>query len=436
MRHSITNGVVSFLLLATLASPGFSAQVDPVQRALDRGTVALKRILKGAVKEDPQSNPASRGYAKMGEMQVGITGLVVLTALECGIPADDPLVQRRLPGLRKSGITVTQTYSLAVLILLFDRLGDPDDIPLIYSMTLRLIAGQYYAGGWAYYCPPNTPTEVRRLSKLLQVRPAKPRPAKKREPDSTPPPLPMDVQEQLKRLARQRLDVVPSAENFQGRGDNSNTQFAVLALWAARRHGFPVGPAMATAAARFRKSQNADGGWGYVPSVRGEATKDTGSTPSMTCAGLMVMGMAYATAAENARRAGARPEDLPDLSRDVSVRGGFAFLAGGINQLAGPRPRGYVQTGYYFLWSVERVGVGYNLRRHRQSRLVRGRINSSGSQPGRRRLLAKRVRPRGRYLLRAPVPEARQPGDRLDQADYRSAKFGRGDLESEEVRDY
>jgi hypothetical protein len=361
MRYPITAGLFSAFLLALIPAPSLAAPVDPVNRAIDRGTIALKQLLKGAVKEDARANPSSRGIAKMGEMQTGVTALAVLTALECGIAADDPLVQRRLPGLRKASITVTQTYSLAVLILMFDRLADPDDVPLIYSMTLRLIAGQYYVGGWSYYCPPNTQAEIRRLSKLVKERPVKPRPRKSAE-EGAMPPLPADVQDQLKRLANQRLDVIPNAQNFQGRGDNSNTQFAVLALWVARRYGFPVGQALATAAARFRKSQNPDGGWGYVPSVRGEVNKDTGSTPSMTCAGLMVLGLAHGTALETAKRAGARAEDLPDLTRDPSVRAGFGFLAGGINVLAGPRPRGYTQNGYYYLWSIERVGVGYNLR--------------------------------------------------------------------------
>lgn len=360
MRYSVLTTFAAFFLFA---GPASAAPVDPAQRALDRGIVALKALLKGAVKENPQSNPATRGYAKMGEMQIGMTALAVLTALECDIPANDPLVQRRLPGLRKASLTVTQTYALSLLILLFDRLGDPDDVPLLYSMTLRLIAGQYYADGWSYYCPPNPPGEVRRLAKLLKDRPAQPRQRKKAErEDAPPPPLPSDVQKQLQQLARQRLDVIPNAENFQGRGDNSNTQFAALALWVARRYGFPVGPALAAAAGRLRKSQNPDGGWGYVPSLRGEATKDTGSTPSMTCAGLMVLGLAHAMTVETARRAGARPENLPDLTRDPSVRGGFAYLAGGIIQMAGPRPPGYLQNGYYYLWSVERVGVGYNLR--------------------------------------------------------------------------
>jgi hypothetical protein len=206
---------------------------------------------------------------------------------------------------------------------------------------------------------------MKRLTKLVKERPAEPK--KMDSSERKVPPLPDEVQEQLKQLVRMRRDVAPSRENFQGRGDNSNTQFAVLGLWTARRYGIPVGPALAAAESRFRKSQGPDGGWGYVPSARGEANKDTGTTPSMTCAGLMVLGMSYAHTAETALAANPNAQ-LPDLARDPALRGGFAYLAGGIGQALGPRGRimpktqGYTQTGYYYLWSVERVGVGYNTR--------------------------------------------------------------------------
>src|SRR5207244_11680050 len=80
----------------------------------------------------------------------------------------------------------------------------------------------------------------------------------------TRPELPKEIQQLLTEV-EQRGPAAPGAfETTLGQGgDNSNTQFAVLALWAARRHGIPVEKALARAEARFRNSQNADGGWGY-----------------------------------------------------------------------------------------------------------------------------------------------------------------------------
>ena len=49
--------------------------------------------------------------------------------------------------------------------------------------------------------------------------------------------LPREIQRQLALIGRMPLGGGPWA---QMAGDNSNTQFAALALWVARRHGLPV----------------------------------------------------------------------------------------------------------------------------------------------------------------------------------------------------
>src|SRR5262249_43131870 len=64
--------------------------------------------------------------------------------------------------------------------------------------------------------------------------------------------------------------------------DNSNTQFAMLALWAARRHDTPVAAILALSEQRFRASQMDNGAWGYK--FHGP---DTGAKPSMVCVGLL-----------------------------------------------------------------------------------------------------------------------------------------------------
>src|SRR5208283_1390044 len=138
MRRSLILAGISLLALLSIACPSWSADVDPVNRAIDRGVAALKKALKGVPREDPQSNPKSRGYARMSEMQTGVAALAVLTALECGVPVDDPAIQKRLAGIREASLTVTHTYTLAVTILVLDKIRDPDDVPLIHSMALRL----------------------------------------------------------------------------------------------------------------------------------------------------------------------------------------------------------------------------------------------------------------------------------------------------------
>ena len=76
--------------------------------------------------------------------------------------------------------------------------------------------------------------------------------------------------------------------------DNSNTQFALLGLWAARRHKVPVERSLEMADLRFQRSQNRDAGWGYHVGA--------GSTPTMTCVGLLGLAMGHGSA--EAQRAG------------------------------------------------------------------------------------------------------------------------------------
>ena len=45
-------------------------------------------------------------------------------------------------------------------------------------------------------------------------------------------------------------------------GDNSNTQFALLALWTARRYDVPVECPILFSYRRFQLTQGSDGGWG------------------------------------------------------------------------------------------------------------------------------------------------------------------------------
>ena len=200
---------------------------------------------------------------------IGATGLVGLTLLECGVPRADPAVQRAAQLVRRTSITLTHTYSLSLSILFLDLMGDPADEALIESMAVRLLAGQTAQGGWVYQCPGPNEVESRRLARLTEQRnqlvagqelsrtdPEERRPAQKLSPE---------IQLQLQQVRFQRLQNLARPQGGVS-GDNSNTQFATLALWVARRHGLPVEGALGEIEARFRSSQNpVDGGWSYVP---------------------------------------------------------------------------------------------------------------------------------------------------------------------------
>ena len=135
----------------------------------------------------------------------------------------------------------------------------------------------------------------------------------------------------------------------------------------ARRHGLPVDLALGRINRRYRISQNADGGWDYVPAT-GPATPMymRASTATMTCAGLLGLAAAQGVVADDAREKG---KPGPDLGKDRALKAALTLLGTALGNPAGGRPadgavRGVPVVGgktYYFLWSLERVAVALDL---------------------------------------------------------------------------
>jgi hypothetical protein len=167
-------------------------------------------------------------------------------------------------------------------------------------------------------------------------------PKKTASPKVVLPPLPASLRDipGVRGGERGKLKVTPA------RDDNSNTQFAIMALWVARRHAVPTQRSLALVEERFRVSQRPGGGWDYQFAGGGE-------TPSMTCVGLI--GLAVGRGSERAAEAPGAP-----VAQDESISRGIKALGGHIGE-PGRKPAPAMGNAY-FLWSVERVGVLYNLR--------------------------------------------------------------------------
>jgi hypothetical protein len=127
--------------------------------------------------------------------------------------------------------------------------------------------------------------------------------------------------------------------------DNSNSQFALLALWAARRHDVPTERSLALAEDRYRGSQHDDGGWGYM-------IPEKWSRPAMTCVGLLglAMGHGWEAPSKDGKGMNAKVDD-------AAIRAGLKYLG---QQIGSNEPP--VAHNLYYLWSLERVAVLYNLK--------------------------------------------------------------------------
>jgi hypothetical protein len=295
--------------------------------------------------------------------RVGCTAFPALTLLECGVAREDPVIQRAARHLRADATwkSLNTTYDIALTILFFDRFDEAADRERIRTLAFRLVAGQTATGGWTYTCPVLPEAEQSRLAAVLESTAstasgkleASPLALSKVDYSKLGPAAPFA---QVKKLAvlqepRQR----PDRKLAGPPGDNSNTQLAILALWAARRHGVPLERTIAWVVKRFRTSQQADGHWGYHYPGPGLVKP----THSMTCAGLLGLAIGLGLTNEAKSKSGKQAEDA---TRDPDVARAIKLLS---SQVGNPSRRwqGHPHPDLYFLWSIERVAVIFKLPR-------------------------------------------------------------------------
>jgi hypothetical protein len=297
------------IVLYLLGMAGILGASSPLSAATPREVDAA--IQKGVqfLKQD-----VSRG-GRGGERELGETALAGLALLECGVPGDDPALKGVTARIREAAFAETRTYHLALYILYLDRLGDPADVPIIQMLAIRLLAGQNAQGGWTYTCSHGTAEmEAQLRSALLtaELRSGDIRPPVEKAAPARPAPPAHDLSRLHPAVQRYARQLQAEFRRGGGRGDfgddNSNTQFAILGLWAARKHGVPVEEAFDLIQQRFLQTQCHNGGWPY--SGRGVP-----GSPSMTCAGLL--GLATAVGRRQERLLRNDPSPLTPPAKSV-----------------------------------------------------------------------------------------------------------------------
>ncbi len=342
--------LLSLLLLHLAMGVSPAATPKEINNAIQLGAGYLKDQYKNATPKQILNAPNG----------VGAAALAGLALLECDTQQTDASIRAITSVVRDSSFTVTQTYHIALCILYLDKLADPTDVPLIQLLGARLLAGQDANGGWGYECIESVPLlEERELRKSLLTSsvPGKSGGASKLFPEV------VKYQERLGNVRiRSRI------------ADNSNTQFGVLGLWVARKHGLPCEAAFNLIEKRFLSTQTNNGGWPYVGTNPG--------SPSMTCAGLLGLAVAIGGREEQsvqpeAAKPGLNPKgdanNQPKPPADASskaVEKGLSALASSIaGNARGKGPRmlvngaGLGDHDLYFLWSVERVGVLFGMEK-------------------------------------------------------------------------
>jgi hypothetical protein len=378
-RHT---SLVAVLLLAA-TSWSSAADRKEIDAAIKRGAEWLKA--KYTPTAGNPGNPLDNGHG------VGPVCLSGLALLEAGVPVDDPALKRITELVRTAAYTETKTYQLSLCVMYLDRLGDPADVPMIQALAVRLLAGQTSKGGWSYSCLVAVSQEQLQLLKAMK-------PIQKGNPEGK---LHPDVERYIQLLMAERARNGGIQPGDSGGDDNSNTQFAVLAVWMARKHGVPVEDALRLVEQRFLATQSArTGGWGYNIGTGATAgVIEAMGSPSMHCAGLIGLATAVGRREERLARAEAKkdaPRTPPDSTKnsddpffnpptkaadpkkppkrppdhlDRAVQFAFAGLGNHVAESARAGRGALIIHGdgqhgrhdLYFLWSLERVGVIFGM---------------------------------------------------------------------------
>jgi len=142
----------AFLLLWTAAEsraapPGSDQEfVTRVNRSIERGVALLKQ------REAGKGNWEDTVLASLSDQVGGQTALVTLALLNCGVSADDKVVQRALEFLR--GLEPKKTYVVGLSTMVFAEARQDKDLQRIKRNADWLIANAVYEKGeirgWSY----------------------------------------------------------------------------------------------------------------------------------------------------------------------------------------------------------------------------------------------------------------------------------------------
>lgn len=246
------------------------------------------RYLKSQQKQDGS-------WPDYAEFEAGVTSLVTLALLEAGVPKDDPTIQKAMTSLRSA--RPDKTYALSLQTMVLCAVDPQTDLQLIKANAAKLESFQITTGErtglWSYSAP----------------------------------------------------------RGGGAGGDNSNSQFALLALDEAAEHGASVSEqTWRRAFLRWNTMQNGSGSWGYLPNSPG--------TGSMTCAGITSMLITTKRLEQgDAEINGDQVNCCLPLKQDSKVDKGFDWLARNMTMRTNPSEGGGGGNSLlYYLYGIERVG--------------------------------------------------------------------------------
>jgi hypothetical protein len=275
-------------VLAGSASCRAAVTREEVERSIREGV----RFLKGLQRDDGSWEDVER------DARTGVTSLVTLALLTAGEKPDSPTIRKALAYLRGFGPSdLRSTYAISLQTQVFaaaeperDQLRIAANVGWLENAQIRPGDPQYWPGSWTY------------------------------------------------------------SDSKRGRpGDNSNTQYALLGLYAASEVGVPVKPSVWELSRTYwERSQKHDGSWAYTPD-------SSMPSASMTCAGissLIISGLRRFQGQEFLQ--GEAIQNCGKVGVNRNLQAGIDWLANNF-QVGQNFPAGQ-QWKYYYLYGLERAG--------------------------------------------------------------------------------
>ena len=244
-----------------------------------------------------QQNQRTGGWVEYSEQPGGLTALITLALINAGVEADDPAIRKAVAYLRQFQ-KPQKTYATALRTMVLCQASPQKDLLQIttnvrFLESIQIKTGTH-RGSWAY-----------------------------------------------------------SAN--EGRGDNSNAQFALLGLHEAERIGVEVDTQTWEAAQQhWLKLQKPDGSWGYLAKHS--------SSGSMTCAGTASLIITSGQlSAGDARVVGDRVQCCGNQDENAPIERALEWLGKKFTvewNPSGAQGSGGGQRSYwlYYLYAIERVG--------------------------------------------------------------------------------
>lgn len=287
--------VLVLAVTAALASPIAQAQTGPVTDAEVQAAIEQRVAWLWAAR-NPDTLWENQRYPHNNQNAGGISALAVYALLAAGESPQEERMAQTLDMLDQ--IEMTGTYSLAIRANIWAMIGGDEQNMRRLRRDVRLLLRGVQteelpsAGGYTYSCAERGPTSY----------------------------------------------------------DNSNSQFAVLGVWAGLRHDIEIPAEYFRLVERhWIALQNEDGSWGY------HGPSDQGGYGSMTAAGLATMFIIYDNLHASRAIECRAQHDYRPINRALDWMEQNFTATENPGRVLGPFARNSVDP--YYLYAVERAGM-------------------------------------------------------------------------------